>query len=63
VLKLIRKELDTFNKLFASHEQVKKFQLVPKEWTIEGGELTATMKLKRKKIMEKYGELVARIYA
>ncbi|HMT35887.1 MAG TPA: AMP-binding protein, partial [Chitinophagaceae bacterium] len=52
VLKLIRKELDTYNKLFSAHEQVKKFQLVPSEWTIEGGELTATMKLKRKKIME-----------
>lgn len=63
VLKLIRKELDNFNKLFASHEQVKKFQLVPNEWTIDGGELTATMKLKRKKIMEKYGHLVERIYA
>jgi len=44
------------------HEQVKKFQLVPSEWTIEGGELTATMKLKRKKIMEKYGVLVEKIY-
>lgn len=63
VLKLIRKELDNFNKLFAAHEQVKKFQLVPTEWTIDGGELTATMKLKRKKIMEKYGDLVEKIYA
>jgi long-chain acyl-CoA synthetase len=62
VLKLIRKELDTYNKLFSAHEQVKKFQLVPSEWTIEGGELTATMKLKRKKIMEKYGVLVEKIY-
>jgi len=62
VLKLIRKELDTYNKLFSAHEQVKKIQLVPSEWTIEGGELTATMKLKRKKIMEKYGVLVEKIY-
>jgi long-chain acyl-CoA synthetase len=62
VLKFIRKELDTYNKLFSAHEQVKKFQLVPSEWTIEGGELTATMKLKRKKIMEKYGVLVEKIY-
>lgn len=62
VLKLIRKELDTYNKLFSAHEKVKKFQLVPSEWTIEGGELTATMKLKRKKIMEKYGVLVEKIY-
>lgn len=63
VLKLIRHELDQYNKLFASHEQVKKFQLIPNEWTIDGGELTATMKLKRKKIVEKYGYLIEKIYA
>ena len=62
VLKLIRAELDNYNKHFAAHEQVKKFQLVPNEWTIDGGELTATMKLKRKVIMNKYAELIARIY-
>jgi long-chain acyl-CoA synthetase len=63
VLKLIRRELDHFNKLFAPHEQVKKFQLIANEWTIDGGELTATMKLKRKKIVEKYGYLIEKIYA
>jgi long-chain acyl-CoA synthetase len=62
VLKLIRAELDTYNKLFAAHEQVKKFQLISGEWTIDGGELTATMKLKRKVIMNKYADLIARIY-
>ncbi len=63
VLKLIRSELDKFNTLFAAHEQVKKFQLITNEWTIDGGELTATMKLKRKKIVEKYGYLIEKIYA
>jgi len=63
VLKLIRRELDQFNVLFAPHEQVKKFQLIANEWTIDGGELTATMKLKRRKIVEKYGYLIEKIYA
>ena len=63
VQKLIRKELDKFNVYFAAHEHVKKFQLLPDEWTIDGGELTPTLKVKRKKIMEKYGHLVDRIYA
>ncbi len=63
VLKLIRSELDRYNVLFAPHEQVKKFQVIASEWTIDGGELTATMKLKRKRIMEKYGYLVEKIYA
>jgi long-chain acyl-CoA synthetase len=62
ILKLIRAELDTYNKLFAAHEQVKKFQLISGEWTIDGGEMTATMKLKRKVIMNKYADLIARIY-
>jgi long-chain acyl-CoA synthetase len=62
ILKLIRSELDKYNKFFASHEHVKKYQLLANEWTIEGGELTPTLKLKRKKIMEKYGHYVERIY-
>lgn len=62
IQKLIRKELDQFNKLFSAHEQVKKFQLIPTEWTIDGGELTATLKLRRKKIMEKYQSVVEKIY-
>lgn len=50
------------NENFNPVEQVKKFELLPKEWSIEGGELTPTLKLKRKVIMEKYGDLVRKIY-
>ncbi|MEZ5047553.1 MAG: long-chain fatty acid--CoA ligase [Chitinophagaceae bacterium] len=63
VLRLIRKELDQFNQLFAAHEQIKKFKLLLNEWTIETGELTATMKLRRKKIAEKYADVIASIYS
>ncbi|MBL7765624.1 MAG: long-chain fatty acid--CoA ligase [Chitinophagaceae bacterium] len=63
ILKLIRTELDKYNKLFSAHEQVKKFQLLTNEWTIDGGELTPTLKLKRKKIAEKYADYILRIYA
>lgn len=51
------------NKNFNQVEQVKKFELLPKEWSIEGGELTPTLKLKRKVIMEKYEEVVKKIYS
>lgn len=51
------------NKHFNKVEQVKKFELLPTEWSIEGGELTPTLKLKRKVIMEKYNDIVRRIYA
>ena len=62
VLQLYRELVDSFNKFFNHVEQVKKFELVPNEWTIDTGELTPTLKLKRKVIMEKYRDAVARIY-
>lgn len=55
--------VEQFNELFNPVEQVKKFELLHEEWTINGGELTPTLKLKRKVIMEKYKQAVERIYA
>ncbi|HEY1021336.1 MAG TPA: long-chain fatty acid--CoA ligase, partial [Flavisolibacter sp.] len=55
--------INDVNKNFNNVEQVKKFELLSCEWSIEGGELTPTLKLKRKVIMEKYGDVVNRIYA
>ena len=54
--------VERFNKEFNHVEQVKKFELLPTEWSIEGGELTPTLKLKRKNILEKYRDLVEKIY-
>lgn len=62
VLELYRELIDSFNKFFNHVEQVKKFELVPNEWTVDTGELTPTLKLKRKVIMEKYRDQLARIY-
>lgn len=55
--------INEVNRNFNNVEQVKKFELLKSEWSIEGGELTPTLKLKRKVIMEKYGDVVARIYS
>jgi long-chain acyl-CoA synthetase len=46
-----------------SWERVKKIALLPKEWTIEGGELTPSMKLRRKPMMAKYAQVVEELYA
>ncbi len=62
VLDLYRELIESFNKFFNHVEQVKKFELLPHEWTIDSGELTPTLKLKRKVIMEKYKSAVERIY-
>jgi len=63
VLDLYKELIDSFNKSFNHVEQVKKFELLPYEWTIESGELTPTLKLKRKVIMEKYKAAIDRIYS
>jgi long-chain acyl-CoA synthetase len=62
VLDEYERQIEEFNKYFGKVEQVKKFKLLPKEWTIEGGELTPTMKVKRKVVVEKYKDVIAEIY-
>ncbi len=62
VLQLYKELLDSFNKFFNHVEQIKRFELLANEWTIESGELTPTLKLKRKVIMEKYRDVYNRIY-
>jgi long-chain acyl-CoA synthetase len=63
VLNLYKELIDSFNKFFNHVEQIKKFELLPNEWTIDSGELTPTLKLKRKVIMEKYKPAFDRIYS
>lgn len=59
---LIDKEIASVNKGFASVEQVKKFRLIDILLTADDEELTPTMKLKRKVVEEKYGDLIASMY-
>ena len=62
VITRINEELESFNSQFGKWEQVKKFELIDHEWTVDTEELTPTMKLKRKNIMAKYTHLVEKIY-
>ena len=59
----INEEIAVINKEYGSWEQLKKVKLLPQEFTIEGGELTPTLKFKRKKILEKYQNQYQEIYA
>lgn len=63
VLERINKEVKLYNKDFGSWEQVKKIALLPSEFTIESGEITPTLKLKRKKILENNRARFNEIYA
>ena len=58
----INKEVSNLNKEYGNWEQIKKFVLLPKEFSIDGGELTPTLKLKRKKILDKYQKEYKSIY-
>ncbi|HLP51537.1 MAG TPA: long-chain fatty acid--CoA ligase [Chitinophagales bacterium] len=59
---LINAEVEKYNKDFGKWEQVKKFHLLNSEWTVEAGELTPTMKVKRKVIYERYSNHVNDLY-
>lgn len=59
---LYRELVESFNKFFNHVEQVKKFELLPYEWTVETGEMTPKLSLKRKVIMERYRDAIERIY-
>lgn len=58
----IESELNRINQNFGSWEQIKKFAIIPNEMTIETGELTPTLKMKRKIILQKYEKEVEAIY-
>lgn len=55
--------VESFNKYFNHVEQIKKFELLPYEWSIETGEMTPKLSLKRKVVMEKYRDVIDRIYS
>lgn len=63
VIERIQKEIDVINPQFGKWEQIKKFSLTPNVWSIETGELTPTLKLKRKVILEKYKTLYDKLYS
>jgi len=63
VLTLYRDLIESFNKYFNHVEQIKKFELLPNEWSIDTGEMTPKLSMKRKVISEKYKDAIERIYA
>ena len=63
VLNFYKELVESFNKFFNHVEQVKKFELLPDEWSVDTGEMTPKMSIKRKVVMEKYKDAVDRIYA
>jgi long-chain acyl-CoA synthetase len=63
LIALITNELDRLSQELAPYERVKRFALLDKRFAIDSGEVTPTMKVKRRAIAEKYKELIDSLYA
>ena len=63
VITMFKELVESFNKYFNHVEQIKKFELLPHEWSIDTGEMTPKMSIKRKVVMEKYRDAIERIYS
>ncbi|NBW70672.1 MAG: long-chain fatty acid--CoA ligase, partial [Bacteroidetes bacterium] len=59
---IYKKEMASFSKELASHEKIRDFRLIASEFTVETGEITPTMKVKRRVISEKYSHLINDIF-
>jgi len=59
----IWEDIDKYNKRFGKVQQIKKFALIGDEWSVETGELTPTLKVKRRIIKEKYQDFFEKIYS
>jgi long-chain acyl-CoA synthetase len=59
----VQREIDAVNARLSSFETVKKFTIVARDFSIDGGELTPTLKIKRKVVSERYRDLLAGMYA
>lgn len=62
VIEKYQREIDRLNAGFGQWEKVKKFELLSKEWTIDDGELTPKLSLKRKVILKNTEEIINRLY-
>nr|WP_297309210.1 long-chain fatty acid--CoA ligase [uncultured Flavobacterium sp.] len=63
ILNKIKEEVDKMNIHFGNWEQIKRYELILEEFSIETGELTPTLKMKRKVILVKYQSLFEKIYS
>jgi long-chain acyl-CoA synthetase len=62
ILDLIQRQIDGLTPNLAKYEKIKKVALLEDEFTIEGGELTPTLKVKRRVIDQKYKDVIERLY-
>ena len=62
IKKAVSEEVKRLNASMAEHERIMRFRLVPESWSPATGELSASLKLKRRNIEARYKELIDKIY-
>ncbi len=62
IIKIVEQDIGSLQKSLANYEKIRKFTLLDHQFTLESGEVTPSMKLKRKKIEEKYSILIENMY-
>lgn len=62
VRELVTKEIDTLQKELATFERVRRFALLPEQFTVENGLMTPTLKIKRKEVESRYAQLIESLY-
>jgi long-chain acyl-CoA synthetase len=60
---MFQAEVREINKTLGQHEEIKRFRLVADSWSAQTGELSQTLKLKRKVLEQKYSDLIEEIFA
>jgi len=63
VKKRIQHEIDFYNQQLGESEKIKKYEILSSEWSVETGELTPTLKLKRNFIYQKYSNIIENLFA
>jgi long-chain acyl-CoA synthetase len=63
VLALFEDAVSEYNQLFNQVEQIKKFTLIPREWTVDKGEMTPKLSIRRKIVLEHHDKEIAEMYA
>ncbi len=63
VIRKFESVIDELNQQFNHVEQIKKFELLPAEWSLDTGEMTPKMSLKRKVVLEKFKDVIEKVYS
>jgi long-chain acyl-CoA synthetase len=61
-IKIVQQEVAQLTKTLADYERVRRVALLPEEFSIDNGEMTPTLKIKRRVVDEKYGQLIEELY-